>query len=70
MHPEVIRNEKGTCPECHMALEKKTVDANKTVYTCPMHPEVVEERRGNCPQCHMALEKKKSMEVHYEIVKE
>ncbi len=28
MHPEVQKDERGTCPECHMALEKKTIDAN------------------------------------------
>lgn len=26
MHPDVRKSERGTCPECHMALEKKTVD--------------------------------------------
>ncbi len=25
MHPEVIENERGSCPQCHMALEKKTL---------------------------------------------
>ena len=26
MHPNVVKNERGDCPHCHMALEKKTVD--------------------------------------------
>ena len=58
MHPNVIKNERGDCPECHMALEKKTVDAKKIIYTCPMHPDVMQDSRGDCPHCHMALEKK------------
>ncbi len=58
MHPNVIKNEKGNCPECHMALEKKTVDSKKVIYTCPMHPDVMKDERGDCPHCHMALEKK------------
>ena len=27
MHPDVVQNEKGSCPQCHMALEKKKVDS-------------------------------------------
>lgn len=27
MHPEVVQDDKGTCPKCHMALEKKKISA-------------------------------------------
>ena len=27
MHPDVVQNEKCSCPQCHMALEKKKVDS-------------------------------------------
>jgi FtsP/CotA-like multicopper oxidase with cupredoxin domain len=50
MHPEVVSEEEGTCPECAMKLI--AVEAN---YTCPMHPEVVSEDQGKCPECGMKL---------------
>ena len=39
MHPEVVQEEPGKCPQCGMKL--LAVEAS---YTCPMHPEVVEQR--------------------------
>jgi P-type Cu+ transporter len=58
MHPEVIRDDPGSCPKCGMALEPMTpaAPASRTEYTCPMHPEVVRDSPGTCPKCGMALE--------------
>jgi FtsP/CotA-like multicopper oxidase with cupredoxin domain len=53
MHPEVVSDEPGHCPECGMKL--LPVEAPATTYTCPMHPEVVSEEPGHCPQCGMKL---------------
>jgi FtsP/CotA-like multicopper oxidase with cupredoxin domain len=53
MHPEVVSEEPGHCPECGMKL--LAVEAPATTYTCPMHPEVVSEEPGHCPECAMKL---------------
>jgi FtsP/CotA-like multicopper oxidase with cupredoxin domain len=53
MHPEVVSEEPGHCPECGMKL--LAVAAPAATYTCPMHPEVVSEEPGHCPQCGMKL---------------
>ena len=53
MHPEVVQDGPGRCPDCKMFLE---VMAEATHYTCPMHPEVHQERPGRCPECKMFLE--------------
>jgi FtsP/CotA-like multicopper oxidase with cupredoxin domain len=53
MHPEVVREEPGHCPECGMKL--LAAEAPATTYTCPMHPEVVSEEPGHCPECGMKL---------------
>jgi FtsP/CotA-like multicopper oxidase with cupredoxin domain len=53
MHPEVVSEEPGHCPQCGMKL--LAVAAPATTYTCPMHPEVVSEQPGHCPQCGMKL---------------
>lgn len=50
MHPEVISEEPGHCPECGMKLL-----AIEPQYTCPMHPEVVSKEPGHCPECGMKL---------------
>jgi FtsP/CotA-like multicopper oxidase with cupredoxin domain len=50
MHPEVVSEEPGSCPQCGMKLL-----ATATTYTCPMHPDVVSEEPGKCPQCGMKL---------------
>jgi FtsP/CotA-like multicopper oxidase with cupredoxin domain len=52
MHPEVISEEPGHCPECGMKLLASEAPAS---YTCPMHPEVVSEVPGHCPDCGMKL---------------
>jgi FtsP/CotA-like multicopper oxidase with cupredoxin domain len=53
MHPEVVSEEPGHCPECGMKL--LAAEAPATSYTCPMHPEVVSSEPGHCPQCGMLL---------------
>jgi FtsP/CotA-like multicopper oxidase with cupredoxin domain len=53
MHPEVVSEEPGHCPECGMKLLAS--EAPATSYTCPMHPEVVSEKPGHCPDCGMKL---------------
>jgi FtsP/CotA-like multicopper oxidase with cupredoxin domain len=52
MHPEVVTEEAGHCPECRMKL--LAVEAPSS-YTCPMHPEVVSNQPGHCPECGMKL---------------
>nr|WP_275850736.1 copper-translocating P-type ATPase [Sulfurimonas sp. SAG-AH-194-C20] len=59
MHPEVIKDEEGSCPKCGMALElvmEGLSTQRKTQFTCPMHPEVISDVDGICPKCGMALE--------------
>jgi Cu+-exporting ATPase len=58
MHPDVVQEGPGDCPECGMALEPMTPAAPRTTvrYTCPMHPEIVQDGPGDCPICGMALE--------------
>jgi len=50
MHPAVLADAEGDCPECGMKL----VEA-EAVYTCPMHPEVKTSAAGDCPSCGMDL---------------
>jgi FtsP/CotA-like multicopper oxidase with cupredoxin domain len=52
MHPEVVRESEGSCPECGMKLMPTAAPKS---YTCPMHPEVVSEEPGRCPECGMKL---------------
>ena len=66
MHPEVIQNEPGICPICHMDLTPlRTDDSSEEqdahaghedgLWTCPMHPDILEEEPGTCPICGMDL---------------
>jgi FtsP/CotA-like multicopper oxidase with cupredoxin domain len=50
MHPEVVSEEPGSCPQCGMKLMPAA-----TTYTCPMHLEVVSEEPGRCSECGMKL---------------
>ena len=52
MHPEVVSDEPGRCPECGMKL---IAEAAPTGFACPMHPEVTSETADHCPQCGMKL---------------
>lgn len=63
MHPQVVSNEPGECPICHMDLVPiEPEDAAPppppadAVYTCPMHPEIRQDHPGRCPICKMPLE--------------
>jgi FtsP/CotA-like multicopper oxidase with cupredoxin domain len=53
MHPHIISEEPGHCPECGMKLLPAV--APPASYSCPMHPEVVSEAPGHCPECGMKL---------------
>jgi FtsP/CotA-like multicopper oxidase with cupredoxin domain len=53
MHPEVLSEEPGKCPECGMKL-LATASA-PIAYACPMHPEVTSDRPDRCPECGMKL---------------
>jgi Cu(I)/Ag(I) efflux system membrane fusion protein/cobalt-zinc-cadmium efflux system membrane fusion protein len=66
MHPEVVEQEPGDCPICHMQLvpltrgdraggEKAAAKEASRLWTCPMHPEVIEKEPGLCPICQMKL---------------
>jgi FtsP/CotA-like multicopper oxidase with cupredoxin domain len=52
MHPNVVSEEPGRCPECGMKL--LPVEA-PTSYVCPMHPDVTSESPDRCPECGMKL---------------
>jgi FtsP/CotA-like multicopper oxidase with cupredoxin domain len=52
MHPEVVSDEPGKCPECGMKL---LATAAPETYVCPMHPEVTSHEPGKCPECGMKL---------------
>jgi FtsP/CotA-like multicopper oxidase with cupredoxin domain len=51
MHPHVVSDEPGRCPECGMKLLPTSAGG----YVCPMHPEVVSDKAGHCPKCGMKL---------------
>jgi FtsP/CotA-like multicopper oxidase with cupredoxin domain len=53
MHPQVVEEDPGHCPECGMKL--LATEAPATRYTCPMHPDVVSDESGHCPDCGMKL---------------
>jgi Cu(I)/Ag(I) efflux system membrane fusion protein len=73
MHPQVLRDEAGRCPDCEMRLEKipgqaperqvpspSTQDTPATAaYACPMKCEGPKTytEPGNCPVCEMELER-------------
>ena len=52
MHPEVISDEPGRCPECGMKL---IAAGGPDRLACPMHPEVTSETPDRCPECGMKL---------------
>jgi FtsP/CotA-like multicopper oxidase with cupredoxin domain len=54
MHPKVVSQEPGRCPECGMKLLAVAPPA-PTSYLCPMHPEVISQEPGRCPRCGMKL---------------
>jgi FtsP/CotA-like multicopper oxidase with cupredoxin domain len=52
MHPDVVSDQPGRCPQCGMKLLATAAAAS---YVCPMHPEVVSEKADHCPKCGMKL---------------
>ena len=52
MHPTVVNDEPGRCPECGMKL---IAEAAPTGFACPMHPEVTNDTANRCPKCGMKL---------------
>jgi FtsP/CotA-like multicopper oxidase with cupredoxin domain len=52
MHPDVVSDQPGRCPECGMKLLATAAEA---AYVCPMHPEVVSDKADHCPKCGMKL---------------
>lgn len=69
MHPEVLQEEPGICPICHMDLTPLQTHgagssmtgheghnhSSEALWTCPMHPDMVEQEPGSCPICGMNL---------------
>ena len=53
MHPEVVSDQPGSCPECGMKL--LAIESAPETYVCPMHPEVTSDAPDRCPQCGMKL---------------
>jgi Cu+-exporting ATPase len=56
MHPDVLEEVPGSCPDCGMALEADSPVSGTICFTCPMHPDVMQDSPGSCPDCGMALE--------------
>jgi Cu(I)/Ag(I) efflux system membrane fusion protein/cobalt-zinc-cadmium efflux system membrane fusion protein len=65
MHPEIVEDEPGSCPICHMDLVPMEVEESgigdagavdgHQLWTCGMHPDVIQDEPGSCPICHMDL---------------
>ena len=51
MHPEVVSEDEGRCPQCGMKLLATAASG----YVCPMHPDVVSDNADHCPKCGMKL---------------
>jgi FtsP/CotA-like multicopper oxidase with cupredoxin domain len=52
MHPDVVSQEPGKCPQCGMKLLPVAAPSG---YACPMHPEVTGDQPDRCPKCGMKL---------------
>ena len=64
MHPYVVREKRGVCPQCGMDLEKhelprerKVAMEKQVIYVCPMEEDkdVISDQPGDCPRCGMKL---------------
>jgi FtsP/CotA-like multicopper oxidase with cupredoxin domain len=53
MHPDVVSEEPGRCPQCGMKL--LPMESHQTSYVCPMHPDVTSDAPDRCPECGMKL---------------
>jgi Cu(I)/Ag(I) efflux system membrane fusion protein len=63
MHPQIVRDEAGSCPVCGMNLVEKHLESevdehSEAHYVCPMHPQIVRDEAGSCPICGMNLVEK------------
>ena len=70
MHPQIVRDQEGSCPICGMDLVAKPIEpitetalehAKKHLdpkFVCPMHPQIVRDEPGSCPICGMDLVEK------------
>ena len=54
MHPEVVDDEKGSCPICKMPLTPVRLDL---VWSCPLHLDVTQQQPGRCKTCGRPLVK-------------
>ena len=55
MHPHIVSEQPGRCPDCGMKLMATEAPRVATGYACPMHPEVVSEQPSRCSECGMKL---------------
>src|SRR3954447_12684503 len=53
MHPDVVRDQPGRCPQCGMKLLAQAAPA--AFYVCPMHPHITDDKPSKCPECGMKL---------------
>ena len=73
MHPGVVMDKPGKCPECGMQLkltnkEKMKSEVTKT-YTCPVHMDVFMHDPGKCPKCGKKLNLSAKEQMKAEIGK-
>ena len=72
MHPDVMKNEPGTCSKCGMQLQLSKKEAMKKDvvknYSCPMHGQVTSEKPGKCSVCGMNLVLTGKEKKHAEIM--
>jgi RND family efflux transporter MFP subunit len=73
MHPNVIQDEPGACPICHMDLvplkhepTPTAFETAATIWTCPMHDVIEEPGAGECPICGMELVPAAGADAHAE----
>jgi hypothetical protein len=52
MHPDVVENRKGKCPQCRMELVPVRL---VTVWTCPVHGVIQQDTPGKCRICSREL---------------
>jgi FtsP/CotA-like multicopper oxidase with cupredoxin domain len=52
MHPDVVSDEPGRCPQCGMKL---LATPAPTSFVCPMHPDLISDKPDHCPKCGMKL---------------
>ncbi len=61
MHPSVVSDKPGKCPECGMDLvasdapEAAPESSASSLYHCPMHPSFTSDSPGECAICGMKL---------------